>query len=186
MFENNWKKFMLTSCLVLLGALPVFSAPITWGVSGTFVDGGTLSGSFIFDATTVTYSAISVSVTAGSGYSSATFTFLNPAFPNTDKHLEFALSAGNLTGLPYLFLNTVNAMTDAGGTIALSTIPPNLIFSAQVTCSDATCAGYTNARQLSSGSVTTVPEVPEPATLSLLLLGGLAFAGVKKLTLKRS
>ena len=61
------KRVMIPAVFFLTGAIPVFSAPLTWNVSGVFTGGGTLSGSFAFDAATTTYSAISVVAGAGGG-----------------------------------------------------------------------------------------------------------------------
>lgn len=51
-----------------LGLLPAaFSAaPLLWSVSGSFADGGTVSGSFLFDPATNAFSSINVVTTAGS------------------------------------------------------------------------------------------------------------------------
>jgi hypothetical protein len=72
----------------LVSIVALFSAsanatPVVWYLSGvTYDDGGTASGSFTYDADTNTYSAISVSTTAGSSITTAKFRFisLNPPY----------------------------------------------------------------------------------------------------------
>jgi hypothetical protein len=58
--------------LVLLTAQTASAVPIQWTLDGvTFIDGGTASGSFVFDADLSIYSSINTSTTAGSTCSPA-------------------------------------------------------------------------------------------------------------------
>ena len=59
------KRVMVPAFIFLAGAIPGFSAPLTWNINGVFTGGGTLSGSFAFDAVTSAFSSISVVATAG-------------------------------------------------------------------------------------------------------------------------
>ncbi|MEP7354005.1 MAG: hypothetical protein ABI824_12310, partial [Acidobacteriota bacterium] len=60
--------------MMTLGSPTVGAAPITWYLQGvTFADGGTASGSFVYDATTNVYSGVNVSVTATSSYPATIF-----------------------------------------------------------------------------------------------------------------
>ena len=54
-----------------------YAVPVVWTLNGvTFDDGGTASGSFTYDAGTDTYSAISMSTTAGSAKGVASYDVL--------------------------------------------------------------------------------------------------------------
>ncbi len=66
--------------LVLLCVPSVASADgITWSLSGvTFDDGGTASGSFVYDAVTNTVSAVNIVTTAGTTFGGTTYTALGP------------------------------------------------------------------------------------------------------------
>ena len=58
-------RVLIPAMIFLVGAMPGFSAPITWNLNGVFADGGTLTGSFAFDSLTGTFSSISVVAAAG-------------------------------------------------------------------------------------------------------------------------
>src|SRR5258708_19781801 len=95
----------LPKILLGLGVCSVFAsaAPVVWTLSGvTFSDGGTASGSFIFDADTNTYSSINVTTTPGSVRSGATYLFQNGGAP---RPLSMLPPAGTLTATPHLPLN---------------------------------------------------------------------------------
>jgi MYXO-CTERM domain-containing protein len=94
--------------------------PVTWFLQGlTFNDGGTASGSFVYDASTNTFSAINLVTTAGttragSSYGASTGVgqatvadFLDPALPVIDLVSERFL------------LYLLAPMTNAGGTIGI-------------------------------------------------------------------
>ena len=87
--------------LFLVGLLSVSAsaAPLLWTLSGvTFADGGTASGSYIYDATTNTYSSVHVITTAGSRLPGATYTQENVNFTPNAAALFFVTGTGNLTG----------------------------------------------------------------------------------------
>jgi hypothetical protein len=87
------------------------AGPITWDVSGTFDYGGTISGSFTYDADTNVYSAIDL-VTTAAVYSPGSYV---PCTPGT------GCWPNELPGLPlgndYCFVNNSgpHGAADAGG-----------------------------------------------------------------------
>lgn len=131
--------FALLSCL---GA-SVSAAPLTWTLDNVvFDDGGTVTGSFVYDADTNTYSGISLQtaggpITGASGYlltwlgvstlpsypysrSAFGFTAADPsAMVARDVHDEFDVYQFTVYQYPQLKLRFVNGLTNAGGTVAL-------------------------------------------------------------------
>jgi hypothetical protein len=111
--------------LSLVLGLDAWAAPVTWTLSGvTFTDGGTASGSFVYDAVTDTISNWSISVEGGN-----TGTF-PPVTYNTSTSDAFVDSGGAGTFGSLFELNgsnrslrlpAVSPLTDAGGTLALNT-----------------------------------------------------------------
>ncbi len=71
-------------CLALILGFASVSAqaiPILWTLdSVTFVDGGTATGSFVYEADTITFSMINVTTTAGGGFLGASYTDDHPSF----------------------------------------------------------------------------------------------------------
>ena len=66
LFSKRVQYAALISILAFF-SLSAHATPVVWYLSGvTFIDGGAASGSFTYDADTNTYSAISISTTAGS------------------------------------------------------------------------------------------------------------------------
>ena len=67
---------------VLATAADAAASPILWTLKQVgFDDGGTASGSFVFDAETSVYSLIDVTTTAGSAMASgATYTYEHPFY----------------------------------------------------------------------------------------------------------
>jgi hypothetical protein len=115
---------LFMSLLVLcIGAANAF--PVTWTLSGvTFSDGGTATGSFVFDVDTNTISTWSVSVAGGNtvtfppvtydmATSSASYAYNAP----TDVGALFNLNAPSIRALR---LPAVSPLSDAGGTLAVN------------------------------------------------------------------
>lgn len=159
----------LLATLLVLGAMPSAATLVTWYLDGvTFDDGGSASGSFIFDADTVTYSGVSISTTPGSAFTGALYDY---EIAGTAIYF-YALRSFDLPtfiGDPFFLLGYSSPLTNAGGVIPLSISPEGL-------CNDAGCFEFSNFRQTNGGSVTTTQpgggagEVPEPSTFTLFLL----------------
>lgn len=159
--------------LSLLGfSQPASATPLTWNLVGvTFDDGGTATGSYVFDADTGIFSAISIvtspdpalgrGTTYGvpTGIGSATFFDTITSFPAAGKDR--------------LLFDLVAPMTNAGGLIAINLGAgiPDL----ETTCPDDVCGSPgPGTRLIETGSISTrVTAVPEPSTLLLLGSGAL-------------
>src|SRR5262245_30771823 len=68
---------------VAIVAIPTFAtaAPVTWMVTGTFEDGGSVGGSFVFDAATNTVPTWNVSVSGGNTGVFPALTYSTDAIP---------------------------------------------------------------------------------------------------------
>ena len=162
------------SLVFLCSVLAKADALETWYLVGVDLPAsGPVSGSFQFDATTGT--VVSADVVTGLG------TFVTPIYSESDflELVQSTASAGNLQNADAFALDLHFHMTGSGGSIP--------VFSAGIAvCADPVCgqAFYipdeTQAGYLSwppPASVTTQAPVPEPATLSCVLvciaLGGI-------------
>jgi hypothetical protein len=101
------------------------AAPVVWNLSGvTFEDGGTASGSFTYDADTTTYSAISISTTAGSVITTAMdYDVTNASCLALNEIVCFLNVADGPDytddlGVTFAWVGT--PLTNAGGTVALT------------------------------------------------------------------
>ena len=169
----------LTACLGLLVPTAALADPILWTLNNvTFSDGGTASGSFIYDADFNTYSAINIETTPGTErLSGATYIQLSNEFVSNDTRVVVLTAAGSVTGASLLLLPYYGTpLTNAGGTVVL-TIP----ISAEGTCINTPCTNVpVDLRETNSGSLVgvalpaPVPTLSEWAmiTLGLILAGG--------------
>lgn len=172
-----------TFSILLLLAGQAAAAPVTWTLdSVTFDGGGTLSGSFVYDADINTYSDISI---VSNFWGPSTYTGENQvfsdvlAFPIPDVNApltDFSDTGMTLAALHYSFgtyqkeLTLVfgAALTDAGGTVALvPTVSNERLFVDVV-------QGYPESQALVSGVITAVP-VPAAVWLFGSALAGLGW-----------
>jgi hypothetical protein len=175
--------------LALIAAVTVSlsaAAPKIWTITnGTFDDGGTFSGSFVYDASTNTYSSINVQTTTGHVFgnpSASTYTVLNPGIAPTAKTVLFVDQPGQFSymGDPTLDLGFSTALTDAGGTVNLS--------GTEYTCSAQNCnglgspsRGVTGGTASAAGPVTSAPTLSGWGTAALaILLGGAGLLAVRR------
>jgi hypothetical protein len=129
--------------------------------------GGTLTGSFTFDADTREYSNINISLSGSSVQTSTVFTFADAA-ANDDALFAYPTNPpADLTGTEFLQLQFLNALTDAGGTDPILGGNDYLLLCANAGCSTGALSN------ILSGSVTTSPAspTPEPASVALVLIG---------------
>jgi hypothetical protein len=111
-----------TVACAALPLAPAQAAPVTWLVSGFgFDDGGTLSGSFVFDAAVGSYSDIHLTTTAGGNAAGATY---GDPFPRSPGNGLVLLAVADdtlpLPGQPLLVMLWDEELSDAGGTAHLS------------------------------------------------------------------
>ncbi|HUP05219.1 MAG TPA: hypothetical protein VMU19_14580 [Bryobacteraceae bacterium] len=188
----------VVAALLPLGAL---ADPVTWTLTGvTFADGATASGSFVFDADTLTFSSIDV-VFSPVGGSPVTFTYLcatsqcSPWIDGYNGPFLTVPSSSDLTGTPGFWLGTPEAfggpgpdqpMTDAGGAIPL--FGPNA-YTYEATIADSIWGDTVeHPPDLAiSGSIVATPEPGSPlwiytviTTLLLAVLGRRRQPGIRR------
>lgn len=174
------KSFAVSAVLAAaLAPTAALADPVLWTLSGVnFNDGGTASGSFVYDEDTATYSAINITTTAGTIHPGAVYVQRHTGtFLVANASVAYFDSAGGTGGgLPIALLQTASPRTDAGGTLTL--VQAN----SEAICAGADCSGpATSVRRITAGSliggaVTLVPTMTEWAMilLGLLLAGGAA------------
>jgi len=159
------------------------AVPVVWTLTGvTFTDGGTASGSFVYDASTNTYSSVNITTTPGSVITTgALLQYVSPGFPpSSTGFLSGASNAPNLTGTRAFALFFASALTNAGGVVNLST-------SQEASCSNATCVApaapsrSTNAGAVNGSATAAVPAMsPWALAATALLLAAAAFLALRR------
>ena len=170
--------------LVLLCVPSVASADgITWSLSGvTFDDGGTASGSFVYDAVTNTVSSVNIVTTAGTTFGGNTYTALDPGFdPPVPYDIPVVPNAsGDLTGTMVLDLELpMPGLTNLGGTVSLLTD-----VAGEDVCSNSDCSAVADTpfRMVTAGElVSPVVTTPEPPAFLLVGIGLVCLLGAAKL-----
>jgi hypothetical protein len=174
------RRFLLlvvTSCLCANVASAI---PITWTLQGvTFLDGGTASGSFVYDADTNTFSSINITTTAGTVVTTgATYSFFN-FFSNSTTLTVVVTATGDLTGVRDMsLLISAPYLSNAGGTVSTNVL--------EGTCFNSSCFGINNVLRSTGGSLNGQYVNPVPALSTwgmigtVLLLGASAFFMLRK------
>jgi hypothetical protein len=171
MSRLTFRSLITALALFVLFCVPSIASAdgITWGLSGVFFDdGGTASGSFVYDAITNTYSSINVTTTTGTTMAGATYSTLSYLGTSSNTGLLFGASSGDLTGTSLLFWLFNVPLTNSGGIVQLSTLPPNDSIEAFCTSSD--CSNF-STRSVTGGQVVSTVATPEPPVISLLGMG---------------
>lgn len=170
----------LLPCAAALFAASATAAPLVWNVSGAFTDGGTISGSFTFDAAATSVPVWNIHVAGGDTATFPAFDYVtNPVgvYYNAflDPEIAFAFYDPNSTRR--LVLLTQAPLTDAGGTVGLV----GFISASE---SSVECYNCNPFRVLADGGflsaiATDGAAAPEPASLGMLLAGGAVLAGAR-------
>ena len=183
---NPVRALAAATLVLLMSASAASAVPIIWTLQNvSFNDGGTASGSFVFDADTTTYSNIMITTTNGSIRPGASY-----GGPVASGTSNFALvttpdnSLPDLTGRPMLVLLFTAPLTNAGGLIDIQPDPPITIPSFESICINALCTGGNSLtfRVTIAGGQITSASIPEPTTVALLVTGllGLALIGRRR------
>jgi hypothetical protein len=168
-----------TAFALCFSAMPAAASPVTWQVSNVdFDDGGTLAGTFIFDAATGAYSSIDLSSTAGTTITSNRH--YGSPFPPSPGNSSLLIAVANaslpLEGQDALVLTWGADLTDAG--ITTTVLPRALGFSFEGYVNNVSLPGLRNV--ISTGTVAAVTSVPEPGTLALAALALTAVAALRR------
>jgi hypothetical protein len=147
-----------------------------WTLSGaTFTDGGTASGFFLYDADTSTMTGFDVTTTAGTALAGSHYVDLNGDFPPYAAQ-GFAVTipaAGPLPlNAPFLALQFQTPLSNLGGAITL-------LAGGEGFCTTSNCSFGSYRRYFNGGSIVGV-KVPEPGTLSLLVLAAGALLAARR------
>ena len=103
-------------------AIDLKAGPVLWTLSNVeFDDGGTASGTFMYDAITDTFSNYNIVTTAGSALGGAVYSDAYPFTPSDKAFIVVTTDAspagGDVTGENVLYMVLASPMTNAGGTI---------------------------------------------------------------------
>ena len=166
------KHGILIICLVpaalFLATTQTFALPVSWTFNNVvFTDGTHLTGSFVYDESTGSLSAFSIH-TEGGSLAAAYYESSQPSETSTavSFNADGLMNIEFKSGLDTDFLLALNSVTTTDGVLSLT---PYSI--AQESSSG------TNEVLLSEGELQGVP-VPEPATMSTMLLFGIGLSGI--------
>ena len=107
--------------LVAAVALTANAEPLTWTLNNVTTLGSSITGSFVFDANTSTYSSINITSSGGSVIPAETWTVSAECCSSLNSFLGLVdSSAPNETGADLLGLFLSPSLTDAGGTLGVS------------------------------------------------------------------
>ena len=180
--QGTQPRIIALAALLVAMALPLHAhaTPITWRlVDVTYNDGGTASGSFVYDAALNLYSGISISTTAGSAFAGASYFDLLPGKTSNAMRTQLTRSAAEYKDFdPFVQFDLLAAMTELGGSIDLdvsATVEP-FFHSQEGTVfrvnESPTQGSLAVRRHAISGYITSESlAVAEPGTLALLVAG---------------
>jgi hypothetical protein len=145
-------------CLVLVTALLCTVAAnatgLPWQLQATFDDGGTASGTFVYDDATNTYSQVDVTTTTGTTRAGAHYTKANLVAAGNAFVLLLTGATGDLTGTPSFAVMLVSPMTRYGGNLQLDLTG---VFHQEESCADAGCTGGTTPRRYVTSGAAIAP-----------------------------
>ena len=149
---------------------------IQWTLSDVaFNDGGTASGSFLYDADIQSVTGYDVTTTAGTALPGDQYVDLfgtQPPYPAASFAIIDIQNPADFTGSPFLAFSFASPLSNAGGTIPLRhTISEGF-------CSNATCSFGNYRRSIADGVVIGNP-IPEPGTIALVA-AALAGFGIRR------
>jgi PEP-CTERM motif len=167
---------------LLAGPMAAVAVPLTWTLNGTFIGGGTASGSFVYDADGAGFLGIALTTSSGRTYTQ---------FQGAGTQGLVFLQSGVTAGVSTIALNlqgiSLSLLTNSGGILQVNPIGGFAGF-AEFRCLSGTgCrggagSGITNWEPGASTLTSIAASVPEPGTLALLGLGlvGLSVSSRRK------
>jgi hypothetical protein len=172
------RNLLAAICALVVSAGSAWAVPVVWTFSGgTFSDGGTISGSFIYDAdlgANGTFSSVNVTTTMGTNFIGATYDLIDTSFVGPILFSLLTQGSGNLTGVHDLTFAVPPGMTDAGGALGLTGGSDSVV---EGTCLNSVCNVVADARTVTAGTIDGVAEsAPEPASMLLAGIGAAAIA----------
>ncbi len=164
------------AALAALIATPASATPILWTLDNALLNNATpVTGSFVFDADTLTYSSIAISAGADN------FDFTNSASASAATFL-LAADAPDFSSSSALRLDFLAPLTDAGGVVGLDF--GDFFGSALVGCANADCSAQFVGEELLFASGTVIGRdpnsVPEPGALALFGLGVIGVMAIRR------
>ena len=177
------------SLLVLLFAGAASAQVTTYSISGlTFPDGGTVSGTFTFNAATHAYTNVNITTTNGTTRTGATYRFVcgtdvpgcNGLTPSALEVLNLSTNGANQTGLPALALGFASPLG-----VTTNSVP--IAFALEANCSNAACSAPAGASRsaLSTGVAIAISTVPTLSEWGLGLVG-ILLTGLALLQLRQA
>lgn len=156
-----------------ISASAVNAIPVTWSIdSMIFDDDSYATGSFVFDASSSSFSSINVMTFDESDNLRNTYVAASAGTAISASRVVFvAGDSGDLSGSPALTIRLTTSMTDLGGK---NDVRPSVSFEGD--CQNDTCSVRGLDRRLVSGSISAVPL---PAALPLLA-GGIGLLGLMR------
>ena len=156
------------------------ATPVLWTFSGVrFSDGSTASGSFVFDADTVTYSDVLVTTTSAPGTTydtSEVVTTLVFGSDATGLNLVDNFGLADLTGQRILNLDFAAPLTNAAGVVNIVIGFPSF----EGTCGVPSCASDSVDRTVINAEGLIGVSIPEPTTIALAGLGLIALGFIRR------
>jgi PEP-CTERM motif len=158
--------FLVAAACVCIASPAKADTITTFDVGGTLSDGATFSGTWTIDVTTGNLTTLDFAVTAPD---SLTFSFLQgqTAYPTTGVYEVFAGTASSGFPVFAMDLPTPTLVGYQGGPIGSATQLAQGYYSVLY-------YSYTSGAYLVEGSLT---PTPEPASLTLMSVGGVALLG---------
>jgi hypothetical protein len=162
---------------ILASVQAATAAPLTWTFADVaFDDGGTLSGSFDFDADATLFSNINISVEGGNAtfYPDFTYTELNSSVlgSSNEKLLSLVASLG-MSDNRSLFMDFESALTNAGGTIGV--LNPAGLGGASELRTLPSSPPFGQRGFLPGGTISAIPEPSSTLFVLAFVLGAAAF-----------
>lgn len=151
-----------------------YASPVTWTLHSVTLNQGTMSGFFVYDADTQTYSDWSIVVPSEPAYSIAgeTLTPINSSTTGLTGDSAFELADNTNTDLLGFFFS--NPLTDAGG-------PDPLVVTQTPGGTFVTNFSVGNIDWATDGVAQGAPsDVPEPATTALWIGGAALLLGYSR------